>query len=166
MKSNIYRTITIALLATTTALAHSDSLKPGFVDMLLKPYFELQASLASDDLGQAKKHATTFDTMLGHGPSHEEAPTLATLRVDARKVVNATDIKIAREAFHAISNEIISLVEHVGTGGDTVFKMHCPMAFSNKGGSWLQANKDLRNPYYGSMMLHCGMKQAELGKAK
>lgn len=161
----MYKIIPIILLSITTTFAHSDSLKPAFVDMLLKPYFELQESLAGDNIGQAKKHAATFDTMLGHGPSHEEAPTLAKLRADSRKLLNASDIKTAREAFHAISDEIISLVEHVGTSGDTVFKMHCPMAFNNKGGSWLQANKDLRNPYYGSMMLHCGMKQAELGKA-
>lgn len=166
MKSKIYKIITIALLTATSALAHSDSLKPEFVDRLLKPYFEIQSSLSGDNLEEAKRNAAIFDTMLGHGPSHEEAPTLAVLRGDAQKIVSASDIKIARDAFHAISDEIISLVEHVGTSGDTVFKMHCPMAFKNKGGSWLQASKDLRNPYYGSMMLHCGVQQAELGKAE
>jgi Cu(I)/Ag(I) efflux system membrane fusion protein len=37
--------------------------------------------------------------------------------------------------------------------------MHCPMALDNQGADWLQKDPELRNPYFGSMMLRCGSTQ-------
>jgi Cu(I)/Ag(I) efflux system membrane fusion protein len=37
-----------------------------------------------------------------------------------------------------------------------LYRIHCPMAFNNKGADWLQADKDIRNPYFGASMLSCG----------
>ena len=34
--------------------------------------------------------------------------------------------------------------------------MHCPMAFNNTGGTWLQQDAELVNPYFGDAMLYCG----------
>jgi Cu(I)/Ag(I) efflux system membrane fusion protein len=30
------------------------------------------------------------------------------------------------------------------------------MVYGDTGADWLQANGDLRNPYFGASMLHCG----------
>ena len=30
------------------------------------------------------------------------------------------------------------------------------MAYEDRGADWLQNNTDLKNPYFGAMMLHCG----------
>ncbi len=166
MKTHISTLIIAALLGATSAFAHSDAIKPEFVDMLLKPYFKVQASLAGDDLATAKKNASTFHDMLGHGPSQKEAPSLETLSVEAQKIINASDIKAARSAFHAISKDLGEIVEHVGTSGKSdVVKMSCPMAFDGKGGEWLQNSNDLANPYYGSMMFKCGSVIEQLATA-
>lgn len=158
---------TLSLLAAVSAFAHSKAIKPEYVDMLLAPYFELQSALAKDDLDAAKTSAGTFKQMLGHGPSHEDAPSLADLTEEAAKIQSASDIKIARVAFHAISKDLAKMVEHVGTSGKSdVVKMHCPMAFNNKGGAWLQNSEDLANPYYGAMMLKCGSVKETLASAK
>ncbi len=157
----------ISLFVAVSAFGHSKAIKPEFVDMLLTPYFELQTALAKDDLAAAKKGAVTLKQMLGHGPSHEEAPSLADLNDEAAKIQSAADIKVAREAFHAISKDLAKMVEHVGTSGKSdVIKMSCPMAFNNKGGEWLQNSDDLANPYYGAMMLKCGSVQDTLASAK
>jgi len=157
----------VALIGTVSAFAHSKAIKPEFVDMLLTPYFELQTALSKDDLASSKADAKTFKEMLGHGPSHEEAASLADLSAEADKIINASDIKDARTAFLAISKDLSKMVEHVGTTGKSdVVKMHCPMAFNNKGGSWLQNNHKLANPYYGSMMYSCGAVQETLATAK
>jgi Cu(I)/Ag(I) efflux system membrane fusion protein len=37
------------------------------------------------------------------------------------------------------------------------------MAFDNKGASWLQLDKEIRNPYFGSMMYKCGSVRAAIG---
>ena len=34
--------------------------------------------------------------------------------------------------------------------------MHCPMANNGKGADWLSKENEVKNPYYGSMMLGCG----------
>ena len=52
-------------------------------------------------------------------------------------------------------------------GEKTVRRMHCPMAFNNRGASWLQEDEVVANPYFGSAMLRCG-EQVEIvsgGKA-
>ena len=88
------------------------------------------------------------------GKAHEEAMDLST---SATAIAKASDIKLARTAFLTLSQEITSLVQHIGTTKETpLFIAHCPMAFDNKGGSWLQSDKTVANPYYGSMMLRCG----------
>lgn len=148
---------TIAVLAAVSAFGHSKAIKPEYVDTLLVPYFELQTALSGDDLAKAKTSATTFKQKLGHGPSHEEAPSLADLSDEAAKVESAPDLSAAREAFHAISKDLAKVVEHVGTSGKTdVVQMRCPMAFDNQGATWLQNSEKLANPYFGSMMLKCG----------
>jgi Cu(I)/Ag(I) efflux system membrane fusion protein len=35
-------------------------------------------------------------------------------------------------------------------------RIHCPMAFNNKGADWLQADNEIRNLYFGASMLKCG----------
>ena len=35
-------------------------------------------------------------------------------------------------------------------------RVHCPMAFDNKGADWLQGTGSIRNPYFGADMLSCG----------
>lgn len=167
MKTKIIAVAIAAILGATSSSAHSKSIKPEFVDMLLTPYFELQTALSKDDLASSKVGAKTFKEMLGHGPSHEEAASLADLSVEADKIIDASDIKSARAAFLAISKDLAKMVEHVGTSGKSdVIKMHCPMAFNNKGGDWLQNSDDLANPYFGKMMLKCGSAVETLAGAK
>ena len=57
---------------------------------------------------------------------------------------------------------VLSAVEELSsddaaTTVDTpLYTAFCPMAFDNKGGQWIQSDKKVSNPYYGSMMLRCG----------
>ena len=75
----------------------------------------------------------------------------------AKAISETEDIKAARAAFLDLSRQMASLVEHVGTTKDTpLYTAFCPMAFNNKGGQWVQSEKTVSNPYYGSMMLRCG----------
>ena len=156
----------MAFFSAVSLFAHSKAIKPAYVDMLLTPYFGLQEALAGDDLEKAKASAATFKEMLGHGPSHDEAPSLVVLNEEATKIASASDIKVARTSFHVISKSLVEMVEHVGTSGKSdVVKMYCPMAFNNKGGAWLQSSSELTNPYYGSMMYKCGSVQETLAAA-
>ncbi len=146
------------LLSVSALQAHSDAFKPAFVDTLVDPYLTIQKGLASDDLEAAQAGAATFLKAMKHAPheggAHEEAMDLS----KPAKTISGTEaIKVARTAFLDLSRQMTSLVQHVGTTVDTpLYTAFCPMAFDNKGGQWIQSDKKVSNPYYGSMMLRCG----------
>lgn len=73
------------------------------------------------------------------------------------EVQKAADINAARKAFEKFSNELIAAVKRFGIPESRqLYRIHCPMAFNNKGADWLQVDKDVRNPYFGASMLKCG----------
>jgi len=161
---NIITSLLLALsfgLVATTASAHSKDLKPEFVDTLVPAYLDLQTSLAADDLSAAQSAAKALLEAASQGPE------FASLTDPVAKIVSAATINAARQHFLNASNEMISLVDHVGTTTDQkLYVAHCPMAFGGKGGDWLQGDRTVNNPYYGSMMLRCGTIKSQLGSSK
>jgi Cu(I)/Ag(I) efflux system membrane fusion protein len=167
MKTKTIISIISLSFFTSLLFGHSRAVKPEYVDMLLKPYFELQASLSKDNLDASKNNANSLKLIIGKGPSFEDAPSLLDLQDQATNIANAPSLKDARTAFLTLSTDLAEMIEHVGTSGKhNVFQMNCPMAFEGKGGDWMQNSKDLANPYYGSMMYTCGSVKAQLAKGK
>ncbi|MGB0743251.1 MAG: DUF3347 domain-containing protein [Opitutales bacterium] len=145
-------------LGVSVLQAHSDAFKPKFVDTLVDPYLSIHQGFVTDDLEAAQAGADAFLKAMKHAPhegeAHEEAMDLSK---PAKAISGTKDIKTARTAFLDLSRQMTSLVEHVGTTSDTpLYTAFCPMAFDNKGGQWMQSDKTVSNPYYGSMMLRCG----------
>lgn len=63
------------------------------------------------------------------------------------------------EAQRALLPELTAKLEPVlrdEMQSGTIYKQFCPMAFDNKGASWLSDSQEIRNPYFGDMMLTCG----------
>lgn len=130
----------------------------------LAGYFSVQEALAADDLDGAKKGALAFLEHAGTLACSKGEGSCCGIELEAAETVSGSgDIAAAREAFKLWSDVLLEKVEKSGLSGDVAFKMHCPMAFGNKGASWLQAAKDLRNPYFGAMMLTCGMNTESYG---
>lgn len=152
------------LLSASAAFAHSDAFKAEFVDTLVSPYLAMQTSLAGDDLEATHTAAKHFLQAMTHAPHEGEAhKTAAALATPTKTIAEASDLKAARNAFLELSNEMILLVKHVGIPQDTeLFVAHCPMAFGNKGADWMQSDKTVANPYYGSMMLRCGSIETQI----
>jgi len=66
------------------------------------------------------------------------------------------DIEKQREFFVGLTNEVFKLVSGSIVEGK-VFEQMCPMAFNGKGAVWLSNSKEVRNPYFGDVMLACGV---------
>lgn len=68
------------------------------------------------------------------------------------RLAKATDLDSARLAYKEISDRLIALfrAHQVQTGH--YFVCTCPMAQA----SWIQTDKEIKNPFYGSAMLLCG----------
>jgi membrane fusion protein, copper/silver efflux system len=115
----------------------------------LEAYKSIWTALYSDDLikaqqgshqwvNAAKKHSLKKVEMIGH------------------KVMHASDIEIARQAFEQMSDLLIAAIDKHGSPSETLYAAHCPMAFDNKGAQWLQWDEKILNPYFGDAMLECG----------
>jgi hypothetical protein len=71
---------------------------------------------------------------------------------DATPISETKDIKVQREHFTNLSNNMASLAKSVKLTTEPIYQAYCPMKKAN----WLSNDKAIKNPYYGSAMLTCG----------
>ncbi|MFC1585154.1 efflux RND transporter periplasmic adaptor subunit [Fibrobacterota bacterium] len=142
------------------------------LDGLYTAYFLAQTALAKDDmkssrqaLNKLKKATNAVNMKKAKGQAHESwMSTLNRLNKELEHVMHLGNISGIREAFRSVSNTLIDLEKNFGhAGGKKHFVAFCPMAFDNKGGSWLQTEETINNPYYGAAMLRCGEIKEEIG---
>lgn len=163
MKTQILTYFTALLFSSAIAqAAHHASAKAGenCVDGLIDPYFATQTALAADNLDDAKSAAKTLLAAQTQNPCANEVG-------EATQTILKTDsIDEARVAFKTISDALIILVEENGAGSGEIHLVHCPMAFEFSGASWLQKNKSVANPYFGSQMFSCGAVEQSFGQVQ
>ncbi len=135
------------------------------IDGVFEAYLKIHHALSHDDHKAGKAAAGEFgsaldatDMMLLKEPAHSAwMKELAVLEKSAAAIEAATDIDGARDAFKPLSDAMYATVKQFGTGGkQPVYRFLCSMAFDNTGAHWLQATRELENPYWGSMMFRCG----------
>jgi hypothetical protein len=120
-------------------------------DPFMKQYFTLQDKLARDKFEGNSEIIEMMQKELVNVVSDQKESFEAVLSDFA-----ATEtIEEQRTLFKTLSDLSYDYVKANNLDTD-IYLMHCPMAFNNKGGSWLQSDKYLLNPYYGSRMLRCG----------
>ncbi|MBC2603837.1 efflux RND transporter periplasmic adaptor subunit [Puniceicoccus vermicola] len=123
---------------------------------ILPSYFALQAALANDDLVGSQAALKEMMATTGHTG---EIPELI------HKMLAEEDLAgIRRPHFETLSNVLIAAVkDHPEAFTGQIYQMHCPMVYNDRGADWLQPTDKLLNPYFGSMMLHCGEVVGEIG---
>ena len=135
------------------------------IDGVYAAYLEIHHALSRDDLekGQAaadalKEALDATDMGLLKEPAHSAwMKELMSLGKSVDGIKAAGDISGARDSFKPLSESMYAAVKQFGTGGEQpIYRFLCSMAFDNRGAHWLQSNKDLENPYWGSMMFRCG----------
>jgi len=129
-------------------------------------YFETQDALSHDKFDTAKTAAGNLmqaleaaDMGLLSGPAHQFwMAHLTIIRESAQAISSTPDIAAARIKFEPLSDAMYAIALGFGAGGaDSVFRIHCPMAFNNRGAGWLQTSTGVENPYFGSKMFKCGV---------
>lgn len=108
---------------------------------VVKSYVSVSEALAADNFNQARDAAAALaKTAKAGGKTSVYNAALA--------VIHADSITSARQAFKALSAEVVPLAQ----GADGFVVMNCPMAKAD----WVQTDAKVRNPYYGKAMLTCG----------
>jgi Cu(I)/Ag(I) efflux system membrane fusion protein len=142
------------------------SLKPVYA-----AYFGAQEALAGDDLAAFRLATADLHDAVGYvetaGVTGEPLGywrrLSSRLLTDAEHVGHLDDIEAARALFETYSKAIIELAERYGHKGTrSHYITFCPMAFDNRGASWLARVNEISNPYFGAAMLRCGEVKAEI----
>ena len=132
---------------------------------VLTAYLSVHKALAADNQAGAAAAGVALGNALDAvdmrrltGTSHKEWMSAhRVLAKAAGHTATAKTVAAQREAFALLSESLAAVLKRFGhSSPKTVFVCRCPMAFNNRGASWLQASQDILNPYFGAAMLKCG----------
>ena len=151
--------ILTALFSVFAVLNMSAQKSDASIAKLYQNYLNIKTALATDNSDEASKAANTFiksASMVDYKVLSEG--NLDVLRKEASVIAESRSIETQRESFGQLSNNMIALTKQYKMADQSVFVQYCPMAEA----SWLSAEKEIRNPYYGASMLKCGSVKAEI----
>ena len=147
--------LALILLAAPMAAFSADEKKmedPALMEPVkgvLDHYLLIQRELAKDSIKGVDANATAISKAVS-ADDMKMLPADVAKQADA--LAKATDIKSARQAFKPLSASLVKYLATNKAGKDTYHEAYCPMMKA----SWLQTEKEIRNPYYGKSMLDCG----------
>jgi len=100
------------------------------------------------------------DMTLLKGDSHVQWMKLQKPIEDNLKgIIQMKGIEMKRSHFGIVSDKLSKAIDLFGVHSNetsTLYIEFCPMAFNNKGASWISEIKEIKNPYFGEAMLTCG----------
>ncbi|HCX25096.1 MAG: hypothetical protein CMB80_32700 [Flammeovirgaceae bacterium] len=117
-------------------------------------YMTLKDAFVATDAAKAKDAAATLSTEL-------KKAGFESLVASSDKIAGSEDIKVQRAAFYELTTAFIPEVKKAELTSK-VYVQYCPMAFDNTGANWLSTSSEIRNPYFGDMMLKCGKVEEEI----
>ena len=130
--------------------AASPEFKDKRVDAVYDHYIHLKDVLVASNAKDAKTAAAELQKALTSVANSKKASELA------GKISGSTDLTEQRKAFSDLSNEMTTIVKASKLASGSLFVEYCPMANNNAGAFWLSNEKEIKNPYFGDMMLKCG----------
>jgi Cu(I)/Ag(I) efflux system membrane fusion protein len=134
------------------------------LERLYQAYFQVQQALAADEKPSpdAVEELHQAATQLSNDPELPDAGKLRDIAAGSEHL-HHMELAEARKAFKPISHAIVTLAAEARSedAQGSFQHFYCPMV-PGGGGDWLQADDNLLNPYFGSEMLRCGEKVAEL----
>lgn len=155
-----------------TDVALSDS-SAAQVRGVVTAYLNVARALSRDDFATVQTTATRLATAVERA-SLRDVPLpvglawnrqqRSMLRASAQ-LTAASNIEEARATLPALTDALEAGVQALpeGTVG-TLFRAFCPMAFNDRGATWLSRDEQIRNPYFGSTMFRCGEIQTQVSR--
>ncbi|GAG93286.1 unnamed protein product [marine sediment metagenome] len=113
-----------------------------------------EVSGAARDVSQAFK---AVDMGLLKGDAHMVwMEQLETLEKSIDSIGNLSDIEKQRNEFARLNLTFYKSLKTFGLSNVTAYYQFCPMALDNTGAYWFSDSEEIRNPYFGDVMLECG----------
>ena len=139
----------VGLLLSTNVRAADEPALMQPVKSVLDHYLMIQTELAKDSVKGLDEHANAIAKAVKGDEMKMLSPDVAK---QAESLAKAKDIKAAREAFKPLSASLVKYLADHKAGKGTYHEAYCPMVKA----SWLQTEKEIRNPYMGKEMPTCG----------
>lgn len=125
-------------------------------NVLLAAYAQAYEALVADDLAGWQQATLSLQQAVAAVDWPERFPrVLSALNAGTGEIMDVTEIAQARALFYRHNLGLLRFAE-LGVLADGWYEAYCPMARNGEGASWLQREAELRNPYFGAMMLRCG----------
>jgi hypothetical protein len=145
----------VALLAATFIQKSfaQDSTQQYQLSQLLSQYYNIKDALVAGNGTEASAKAEEFiKTANSIDYKLISEGNINALLKDATPISEIKDIKIQREHFANLSNNMVTLAKAMKLTTQPIYQAYCPMKKAN----WLSSDKAIKNPYYGNAMLTCG----------
>jgi len=136
--------------------------------LIITSYLQLKNALVADD---SKEAAIASKVLYGtlkdfdiSGYSREDQKELTDIIEDAAEHaehISDNPIDHQREHLLKLSEDMVDMIAIVGSDR-TLYQTNCGMYNDGQGAIWLSETKEIRNPFYGSKMLACGVVQKEI----
>jgi Cu(I)/Ag(I) efflux system membrane fusion protein len=154
-------------MSETTPVVESVQVDPKFTAQLtsvFEDYIKMKNAFVATDAQEVSKDAQTVAKSLQEvnmellkGDTHMAwMDQLKILNSSIKNIAASSDIEEQREAFSNFNNAFYKSLKMFGLKDETAYYQFCPMAFDDLGAYWISETEEIRNPYFGDMMLSCG----------
>lgn len=134
------------------------------LEKLFHIYFDLKNALADDAPEKAREHGQKLKEQLATVGKHSLdgehhmfwMDRYENIEESIEKILDAPDKEEMRVYFEPLSEAFIETARTLGAIGQTWYVTFCPMYDDDRGAYWLSEFKEIKNPYFGDMMLRCG----------
>ncbi len=151
-------------------VAATDSGNTASMKDIVNSYLQLKNAFTKDNTTDAATAGTSLETAFKNFNkttlTAQQKKTFEDIKADAGEHAehiskNGGNISHQREHFEMLSKDMYDLVKALG-GGQTLYKVFCPMYNNGKGAFWLSETKEINNPYQGKDMPTCGIVKEEI----
>ncbi len=134
------------------------------INSIYQEYINLKNALVQTDPAKASEAARVLSQTakeFNYEPLEPDArvfleESIASVDEHAESIAGSTNIEQQREYFQSLSKDMYYVMKSFDVGNEPVYYQYCPMAFDDAGAYWLSSEKQIRNPYFGDVMLKCG----------
>lgn len=148
--------------APTTAPADAAApLEVPHTDDIVAAYLVLARQLGEKQKADAPLDAEKLIDVASMASHHAqgEAAAIAAKVAEAATALRGQPLAEQRKKFGMLGDAVIALVKRSAPSPKAtpaLYILHCPMAFDDIGGNWLQDHDDVANPFYATQMKTCG----------
>lgn len=134
------------------------------LENLFNTYFDLKNALADDDPDLAPEQGENLMELLEETGQHALEGEHHIFWMEQYEAIEeslsdflaADDMEGMRRHFEPLSETFIETARTLGAIGQNYYVAFCPMYDDDRGAYWLSEFEEIKNPYFGSMMLRCG----------